>query len=44
MSTHRDHVDSLLEEIPVTSFGEEVDPKVLDLAMEIAEKMFLKMK
>jgi hypothetical protein len=37
-------VDPLLEEIPITSFGEEVDPKVLDLAMKIAEKMFLKMK
>jgi hypothetical protein len=24
--------------------GEEVDPKILDLAMKIAEKMFLKMK
>jgi hypothetical protein len=44
MSTQRDHVDPLLEEIPVTSFGEEIDPKVLDLAMKIAEKMFLKMK
>jgi hypothetical protein len=44
MSTQRDHVDPLLEEIPVTSSGEEVDPKVLDLAMKIAEKMFLKMK
>jgi predicted RNA-binding protein with RPS1 domain len=44
MSTQRDHVDSLLEEIPVTSSGEEVDPKVLDLDMKIAEKMFLKMK
>jgi hypothetical protein len=44
MSTQRDHVDPLLEEIPITSSGEEVDPKVLDLAMKIAEKMFLKMK
>src|SRR6187455_3286294 len=44
MSTQRDHVDPLLEEIPVTSSGEEVDPKVLDLAMKIAERMFLKMK
>jgi predicted RNA-binding protein with RPS1 domain len=44
MSTQRDHVDPLLEEIPVTSSGEKVDPKVLDLAMKIAEKMFLKMK
>jgi hypothetical protein len=37
-------VDPLLEEIPTTSTSEEVDPKVLDLAMKIAEKMFLKMK
>jgi hypothetical protein len=44
MSTQRDHVDPLLEEIPITSSGEEMDPKVLDLAMKIAEKMFLKMK
>ena len=44
MSTQRDHVDPLLEEIPITSSGEEIDPKVLDLAMKIAKKMFLKMK
>jgi hypothetical protein len=44
MSTQRDHVDPLLEEIPITSSGEEIDHKVLDLAMKIAEKMFLKMK
>jgi hypothetical protein len=44
MSTQRDHVDPLLEEIPVTSSDEEIHPKVLDLAMKIAEKMFLKMK
>jgi predicted RNA-binding protein with RPS1 domain len=44
MSTQRDHVDPLLEEIPTTSIGEEVDPKVLDLAMKIAERMFLNMK
>jgi hypothetical protein len=44
MSTQRDHVDPLLEEIPTTSNGEEMDPKVPDLAMKIAEKMFLKMK
>jgi hypothetical protein len=43
MSTQREHVDPL-EEIPITSFGEEIDPKVLDLAMNIVEKMFLKMK
>jgi hypothetical protein len=37
-------VDPLLEEIPITSSGVEVDPKVVDIAMKIAEKMFLKMK
>jgi hypothetical protein len=44
MSTQRDHVDPRLEEIPTTSTGEEMDPKVLDLAMKIVEKMFLKMQ
>jgi hypothetical protein len=44
MSTQSDHVDPLLEEIPTTSTGEEMDPKVLDLAMKISERMFLKMK
>jgi hypothetical protein len=44
MSTQRDHVDPILVEIPVTSSDEEVDPKVLDLAMKIVERMFLKMK
>jgi hypothetical protein len=44
MSTQRDHVDPLLVEIPITYSGEEIDPKVLDLAMKIVEKMFLKMK
>jgi transposase InsO family protein len=42
MSTQRDHVDPLLEEIPVTSTGEEVDPKVLEhqiyMAVHWAEK------
>jgi hypothetical protein len=37
MSTQRDHVDPLLEEIPITSSGEEVDPKVLDLTMKIVK-------
>jgi hypothetical protein len=44
MSTQRDHVDPLLKEILITSSGEEIDHKVLDLTMKIAEKMFLKMK
>jgi hypothetical protein len=37
-------VDPLLEEIPTTSTGEEMDPNVLDLTMKIAETMFVKMK
>jgi hypothetical protein len=44
MSTQRDHVDPLLEEIPTTSTSEEMDPKVLDLTVKIVERMFLKMK
>jgi predicted RNA-binding protein with RPS1 domain len=44
MSTQRDHMNPLLEEIPITSSGEEIDPKVLDHAMKINKKMFLKMK
>jgi hypothetical protein len=42
MSTKRDHVDPPLEEIPTTSTGEEMDPKVLDLTMKIAEKEYTK--
>lgn len=37
----------ILEEGEVTStssFNEEIDPKVLDLSMKIAERMFFKMK
>ena len=33
-----------VEEISTSSHGEEIDPKVLDIAMKIAEKMFLEMK
>ena len=33
-----------VEEISTSSHGEEIDPKVLDIAMKIAKKMFLKMK
>jgi hypothetical protein len=44
MSTQRDHEDPLHEEIPTSSTGKEMDPKVLDLDMKIAERMFLKMK
>jgi hypothetical protein len=39
MFTQTDHVDPLLEEIPITSTGEEMYPKVLDLAMMIAKKI-----
>jgi hypothetical protein len=41
MSTQRDNVDPLLEEILTTSTSKEMDP---DLAMKFAERMFLKMK
>jgi hypothetical protein len=44
MSTQRDNVDPLLEKILATSTTEEMDPNVLDLAMKIVERMFLKMK
>jgi thymidine phosphorylase len=44
MSTPRNSEDRLIEDLLVTMTGEEVDPKILDLAMKIAEKMFLKMK
>ena len=33
-----------VEETSTSSYGEENDPKVWDLAMKIAKKMFLKMK
>ena len=33
-----------VEETSTSSYGEEIDPKVWDLAMKTAEKMFLKMK
>jgi hypothetical protein len=33
-----------VEETSSSSHGEEIDPKILDLAMKIAENMFLKMK
>jgi hypothetical protein len=44
MSTLRNNEDPLLEELLVTTTGEEVDHKILDLAMKITEKMFLKVK
>jgi hypothetical protein len=36
--------DPLLKEVLTTTGGEEVDPKILELAIKIIEKMFLKMK
>jgi hypothetical protein len=44
MSTPRNNEEPLLEELLTTSSGEELDPKILDIAMKIAERMFLKMK
>jgi hypothetical protein len=40
----RNNEDPILEEVLTMASGEEVDPKILDLAMKIAEKMFLEMK
>jgi hypothetical protein len=44
MSTPRNNLDPLLKEILATSIGEEMDVKILDLAMKIVERMFLGMK
>jgi hypothetical protein len=44
MLAPRNNEDPLLEELLTTSSGEELDPKILDLAMKIAERMFLNMK
>jgi hypothetical protein len=44
MSVRRNNEDPLLEEILTMTDGKEVDPKILNLAMKIAETMFLKMK
>lgn len=44
MSTLRNNEDPLLEEVSATVDGEELNPEILDLAMKLAEKMFLKMK
>jgi hypothetical protein len=38
MSTQRDHVDPLLEEIPVTSSGEEIDPNERELGLHLVPK------
>jgi hypothetical protein len=43
----RNESDSKLEKVEVAStlsFGADVDPRAIDLAMRIAERMFLKMK
>jgi hypothetical protein len=44
MSTPRNNKDHLLEELLTTSSGEELDPKILDLAIKLAKRMFLKIK
>jgi hypothetical protein len=44
MTTLRNNKDPLLKELLTTSSGEELDPKILDLAMKLAERMFLKIK
>jgi thymidine phosphorylase len=44
MSTLRNNEDPVLEEVLATIDGEELNPEILDLAMKLAEKMFLKMK
>lgn len=40
----RNNKDPLLEEVSTSVGGEEVDPWILDLAMNIAKKIFIKMK
>jgi hypothetical protein len=44
MSALRNNEDPLLEEVLTTTCGEELDPQILDIAMKLAEKMFLNMK
>jgi hypothetical protein len=44
MSAPRNNEGPLLKEVSTTTSGEEVDPQILDIAMKLAEKMFLKMK
>jgi hypothetical protein len=44
MSVPRNNEGTLTEEILTTSNGEELDPQILNIAMKLAEKMFLKMK
>ena len=44
MSAPRNNEGPLLEEVSTTTSGEEVDTQILDIAMKLAEKMFLRMK
>jgi predicted RNA-binding protein with RPS1 domain len=44
MLAPRNNEDTLIEEILTTSSGEELDHQILNIAMKLAEKMFLKMK
>jgi hypothetical protein len=40
----RNNEDPLLKEVSTSVGGEKVDPRILDLAMNIAKKMFIEMK
>jgi hypothetical protein len=44
MSAPRNNEGPLLEEVLTTTSGEEVDTQILDIAIKLAEKIFLKMK
>jgi hypothetical protein len=44
MSSLSNNEDSIIEESLTTLSGEELDPQILNIAMKLAEKMFLKMK
>jgi hypothetical protein len=44
MSALRNNEDPLLKEVLTTASGEELDPQIINVAMKLAEKMFLKMK
>jgi hypothetical protein len=44
MSAPRNNDDPILEEILTMAGGEKVDPQILDIAMKLVEKMFLKIE
>jgi hypothetical protein len=44
MSAPRNNEDPLIEEVLTMASGEELDPQIINIAMKLAEKMFLKMK